>query len=72
MTIANRVQFFKVAGLMAEMVNNPSIPTAEEYIHKVLAIIDEVDEVNEVISCLHNAFYQYQLDAQRREQHHGV
>ena len=70
--VANRVQFFKVAGLMAEMVNNPSINTAENYIEKVLAIVDEVDEVNEIISCLHTAFHQYQIDATTREKLHGV
>ena len=70
--IANRVQFFKVAGLILEVMENPTIRASEEYIHKVLDIVDEVDEVNEIVGCLNNAFFQYQIDATQREKLNGV
>ena len=70
--VANRVQFFKVAGLMLEVMENPTIRHAEEYINKVLAVVDEVDEVNEIVNCLNTAFHQYTIDATTREKLNGV
>ena len=70
--VANRVQFFKVAGLMAEVMADPSIRVAEEYIEKVLAVVDEVEEVNDIADRLNQAFYQYTIDAQQREKQDGI
>lgn len=70
--VANRVQFFKVAGLLLEVMENPTIRHAEEYIDKVLAVVDEVDEVNEIVNCLNSAFHQYTVDATTREKLNGV
>jgi len=70
--VANRVQFFKVAGLLLEVMENPTIKTTEAYISKVLDVVDEVDEVNEIVGCLNNAFYQYTIDATTREKLNGV
>jgi len=70
--VANRVQFFKIAGLMLEVLQNPTIHATEAYIHKVLDVVDEVDEVNEIVGCLNNAFFQYQIDATTREKQDGV
>jgi hypothetical protein len=69
---ASRKQFFKVAGLMSEMCENPSIVGAQEYIEKVLAVVDEVEEVNTIADYLNTAYMQYTIDSQRKEQHHGV
>ena len=70
--VANRVQFFKVAGLLLEVMENPTIKTTEAYISKVLDVVDEVDKVNEIVGCLNNAFYQYTIDATTREKLNGV
>jgi hypothetical protein len=67
--VANRVQFFKVAGLLLEVLENPNIHTTEAYITKVLSV---VDEVNEIVSYLNGAFHQYTIDATTREKLHGV
>jgi len=70
--VANRAQFFKVAGLLLEVMENPTIKTTEAYISKVLDVVDEVEEVNDIADRLNQAFYQYTIDAQQREKQDGI
>jgi len=54
---------------MAEVCEHPP---SEALINKVLDVVADVEDINTIAGYLNQAFYQYTIDQQRKEQHYGI
>lgn len=70
--MVNRVQFFKVMSLFARCQLDPKITASEAFVREVMSVLDEVEDFNEIASRLQATWFQYSIDSQRKEKHHGV
>ena len=67
-----RIKFLVVAGLMWEIHKDPSITSNPVFIKKIQDLIAEIDDFGDIADRITQAYQQYAIDTQLKEQHYGV